>query len=362
MLPWKMSSSFVRKSEQSAASSAAVFNVRYQQHIPPSCKITIAGNLVASTGITSLDTLLGEGLPVGKIVLLLEDQPRSSSNYANTILKCFIAQGLVAGNEVVYVGEDSEKIAASLPGKSSRTDQEFLASNPSRTATPVESPTLNKEKMSIAWRYKHIHQVESALQPNQPETYGNSFDLAKRTDPSDLMVIDPPSLADEGLMKLVEEHTKLGKPEGLLRIAIRSFGSPLFNPKDLLRQFYTLRASIRANRNVVLMLTLPGYLQSREFLSTILGLCDAVFEVQSFAGTPKESEPAFKEYQGFFRVIKSLRVPDSLALVIPETRDLAFKCKQRRFVIEKFHLPPELRDNASRSPATGPACSQIVDF
>ncbi|KAF6209613.1 hypothetical protein GE061_015361 [Apolygus lucorum] len=75
--------------------------VRYQQHSHPSpaawkrfCGRSI--ELIAS-GIPSLDTVLGGGLPLGSIVLLTEDE---LGTYSDMFLKTYLAQGLVHGDTV----------------------------------------------------------------------------------------------------------------------------------------------------------------------------------------------------------------------------------------------------------------------
>jgi elongator complex protein 4 len=53
--------------------------------------------------------------------------------------------------------------------------------------------------------------------------------------------------------------------------------------------------------------------------------------------------PAFKEYNGLLNIRKIAAV-NTLAPFTPETRDLAFKLRRKKFIIEKLHLPPELQE------------------
>lgn len=66
---------------------------------------------------------------------------------------------------------------------------------------------------------------------------------------------------------------------------------------------------------------------------------DYSIELESFAGSDKESNSIFKDYHGllFIRKVSAL---NSLAAYVPITRDQMFKLKRKNFVIEKLHLPP----------------------
>lgn len=339
-------SSFVRKSTKGAVQ--ATVDERTLQHVPAGCKLGKGGCIVASTGIASLDTLLGDGLPSGNIILLYEDEPRSSSNYANTILKCFIAQGLVAGNKTILIGEDSEKILSGLPGTSTRTDQQVLG---------VKSP-VSSEKMSIAWRYKHIQAVDASISTAYEKQFGNNFDLGKKLDLESQPVQATLMDLDSSLEQIRNMLAEAGKEE-MVRVAVRSFGSPLnggqLEPSTLIRWFYELHLLVRSTKAAV-MVTFPTYLHKPSIISPISSLADCVLDIQSFRGTPKEHHASFKDYQGFLRIVKSLRMPETYLPVIPETASLAFKCKQRRFVIEKFHIPPDEEPEPAKQP------SPSVDF
>ena len=81
--------------------------------------------LLSSTGIASLDHLLGGGLPVGTLVLV-EDHPRKvededqsdvGSDYSNVLLKYFMSEG-AANRHSLFFGscdENPEKFFSNLP-------------------------------------------------------------------------------------------------------------------------------------------------------------------------------------------------------------------------------------------------------
>lgn len=88
----------------------------------------------------------------------------------------------------------------------------------------------------------------------------------------------------------------------------------------------------------------------------IRNLVDYSVELESFAGSDRETNPIFKEYHGLL-YIRRLVALNTLAASAPETHDLAFKLRRKQFVIEKLHLPPELQDPADEASA---ASNEIV--
>lgn len=88
-------------------------------------------------------------------------------------------------------------------------------------------------------------------------------------------------------------------------------------------------------------------MQDNTLIYRIRNLVDYSIELEPFAGSDKETNPAFKEYHGLL-FIRKLAALNALAAHTPETYDLAFKLRRKRFVIEKLHLPPELQESEQR--------------
>lgn len=82
--------------------------------------------------------------------------------------------------------------------------------------------------------------------------------------------------------------------------------------------------------------------QDTSLLPKIRQLVDYSIELESFAGSERETHPAFKEYSGLLHLHKMTAL-NTLAVHMPETTDLAFKLRRKKFVIEKMHLPPGKR-------------------
>lgn len=62
-------------------------------------------------------------------------------------------------------------------------------------------------------------------------------------------------------------------------------------------------------------------------------LSDVVVELESFAGSPKEANPMFKDYHGLLHV-KKLPAFNTLVHQDALYSDLAFKLRRKKFLIE----------------------------
>lgn len=247
--------------------------------------------------------------------------------------------------------------------------------------TPVEDTEPDKtlksqspEEMRIAFRYNNLSVVD--LEQKSSTQIGHFFDLSKQIEPSDLAKHDitywdgsqPPSsptnaFSNPNFQSLLDAiHLKSTGPQfdpanaevrekNLLRICLNSIGSPLWYdqnfPADLLR-FVTILKSIVRNTLSCCLITLPTHLfhhlEDNRLYDRLIDQLDFGIALESFAGSDKETNPVFKEYHGLLGLVK-ISALNTLAAFVPETRDLAFKLRRRKFVIEKLHLPPELGDD-----------------
>lgn len=62
-------------------------------------------------------------------------------------------------------------------------------------------------------------------------------------------------------------------------------------------------------------------------------LSDIAIRLESFAGSQKETNPLFKDYHGLLHLQKMLTL-NTIAPHNPDSRDLAFKLRRKKFVIE----------------------------
>ncbi|KAJ9584184.1 hypothetical protein L9F63_021481 [Diploptera punctata] len=333
------------------------FQKKNKSRIPyiPGTKPSIQNaQLLGSSGIPSLDYVIGGGVPVGTILLIEEDKYGS---YAKLVAKYFLSEGIVCGHSVLAASQD--------------VDCQTLVHELPAPIKPEDSTSTNEgDKMTIAWRYQNLRTVESS--PTNT-AFGHNFDLTKYIEDDVLKKSDVSlwsgcvdKLENKGgfsnpsfLDLLCKIHCKLkegqfgisANPEkrNLMRIAVLSLGSPLWAPteSDLARFCYCLRALVRS-AYAICLITVPSHLyQNESIVKRCEHLCDISVRLESFAGSEKETNPVYKDYHGLFHINK-LSAINTLAPHIPESIDLAFKLKRRKFLIEKLHLPPELQESVQR--------------
>ncbi|CAH1787088.1 unnamed protein product [Owenia fusiformis] len=329
--------------------------------------------LLISTGIPSLDNILGGGTAVGTVVLIEED---TYGSFSNLMLKYFLAEGVMT-NQTLFLAtanESPDNILKDLPAP--------IVDDPGASGNMEGGQEGGTdEKMKIAWRYQHLPQFQS--NPTNVR-FGHYYDLTKtmetdlRTsveshtvdvtqelrlnpEPSDHFI----NCSYRCLLRAIQKRLAKGYTttdttqieKHVMRIGIQSLGSPQWREtrlgsetsadKSMLKFLYALRSLVRSSF-ATCVLTVPTQLfQDEVFTSHIERLCDTVVNLESFAGTNKETNPAYKEYHGLFH-IKALPRLNALNCHMPDTLDLAFKLKRKKFTIEKLHLPPELSETSNK--------------
>jgi len=333
--------------------------------------------LLVSTGIPSLDNVIGGGLAVGTLLIVEED---TFGGYAKLMLKYFIAEGIVSKQGVYLCSkqESHQQILQELPDpilmidrkstESSATSQQPASQKPSKE----NSDDSGNEKMKIAWRYQNKPKVHTSTTTGIQ--FGHHYDLTKvmnenHFDNSKLFFFNEEnnSLHNDltplknkeyfcllqDIQHTIDEFNKSQQKDekNILRISVQSLGSPLWSEngglrlsgegydQSLIQFFVSLRAKLRSTLAVG-MITLPTYLfHDHAFVRRIERLADYVIRLESFAGSDKN--PAFKEYHGLLHLVQVPRL-NSLVPAQAETPDLAFKLKRKKFTIERFHLPPDV--------------------
>ncbi|KAK0159586.1 hypothetical protein PV327_010682 [Microctonus hyperodae] len=331
--------------------------------------------LLISTGITSLDSIIGGGLPIGSILVIEED---TYGNYAKIMLNYFLAEGIVSSHELFVASQDTQpsQLISELPA---------VIENPSSSSIPL----MNDDKMQIAWRYQNMRVADLS---NNEQTFGHYYDLTKKMDKdtidkakiiqwngekniyfndfkwnkyfngfNNLLYIDllkniQESLKNENFYVNANPHKR-----NILRIGIHSLGSRLWlsdvqsdTDADFLKFFYCFRALLRSSYAVA-VITVP--VKNFETHSSVIGrmehMADTAIALESFAGSPKETNPIFKDYHGLLH-IKKMAAINTLAAFNPKTYDLAFKMRRKKFVIETLHLPPEFGETTQREQDDSP--------
>ncbi|XP_068627929.1 elongator complex protein 4 [Battus philenor] len=321
-----------------------------------------------SSGIPSLDHIIGGGLPSGAVFVVEED---ILGSYTRVLTKYFLAEGVICKHAIFIASadEDPHEIINELPQPCTEPIKE------------VAPPDANVE-MKIAWRYSGLGQVESSFGSNT--NFGHNFDLSKCMDKdtvhnSDITCIQLNDYENDNVtkggfknymfFKLIKDIKDIvskddfqtsSKNKNILRISIQSLGSPIWMAadcdkqqvdsdygQDLIKFFYCLRIILR-DTLAVAFITIPSHLfDDDNLMPRVLFSVDNAVRIESFAGSSRETNPVYSDYHGLFHVTK-LSAIYSLVPFVPPSLDLAFKLRRKKFVIEKLHLPPELQESSER--------------
>ncbi|XP_020285862.1 elongator complex protein 4 [Pseudomyrmex gracilis] len=319
--------------------------------------------LLISTGIPFLDNIIGGGLPIGSLFIIEEDK---YGFYATIMLKYFMAEGIVISQPLLVASQDVKprQLISELPAVINDSESH---SKPAHNAN---------DQMKIAWRYQNMKLVDSS--PTGSQMFGHFFDLTKsmQQDLLEQATIKQwhennpqeqnnmfENNAYGSLLHVIQETLQDGQyllsetvdKKKILRIAVHSLGSRLWlsnteesSKRDLLKFLYCFRALLR-NSYAVGVVTIPvdtfdnidAVVERSEHMS------DIAIRLESFAGSAKETNPLFKDYHGLLH-IKKLPALNILAPHSLEFRDLAFKLRRKKFLIEVLHLPPEFEDTTQR--------------
>ncbi|XP_048727226.2 elongator complex protein 4-like isoform X2 [Ostrea edulis] len=327
--------------------------------------------LLISSGVPSLDNIIGGGLAVGTVCLVEEDVYGS---YARLLLKYFSAEAAMTGHSLLLTSADQDpaQIMKELPAP--------IMDDPgdvTHSSLPEQS-----EKLKIAWRYQHLSASQTA---HSSTKFGHYYDLTKVMEPQLISRINPALIGSEDLekgctecqdlnpkykylLKRIKEEidhghfstTEQTDKRNILRIGVHSLGSPQWdecgglaiNREDIdysLPRFLLALRVLMRSAFAVCIVTMPTHLfEIPGFVGRLRKMCDTVLHLESFAGSDKEKNPAFKEYHGLFNIVQLPRL-NSLLCHMPDTLDFAFKLRRKKFTIEKLHLPPELSETASRN-------------
>jgi elongator complex protein 4 len=112
--------------------------------------------ILTSSGIASLDDILGGGLPLSCSLLVIA--PDIHSSYGELVQKYFISQGLASGQKVCVIDDDPERFVS-----------ECMWSSNGVLSTTVTTGAEDKEdgneaaKVEIAWRYEHLKPFQTTV-------------------------------------------------------------------------------------------------------------------------------------------------------------------------------------------------------
>ncbi|KAJ7102205.1 PAXNEB-domain-containing protein [Mycena belliarum] len=304
---------------------------------------------LASTGVPSLDDILGGGIPLSCSLVVIA--PDLHSQYAELVQKYFVAQGLVSRQRVCVVG-------TALWVRECM----WLAAG----ASDADEPIPSDEKIKIAWRYEQMKQFQTtvASSSSAAEDACRTFDLTTRI-PSEIVA----DALTSGQLSFVDVESTPGRPTTVcvlerlsellargdtpLRICVPSLGSPDWGDlaiQDILRFLHGLRALLQRHSYACVSSSLAparsadsaGWYQKLGWVS------DAAITMAAFTANPALAS-AFPAHHGLVQ-IHTLPAPQSLvpasdrfstlrgAVAGGGENNLGFKCTRKRLVFETLHL------------------------
>ncbi|KAF8973749.1 Elongator complex protein 4 [Flammula alnicola] len=334
----------------------------------PGTRISPASNLslITSTGVSSLDDILGGGLPLS--CSLLFTAPDIHSSYGELVQKYFVAQGLTNGHRVCIVGQDPEvwvKDVMWFP-----KSQGVGVGVNEADSDEGEENAGKSQKVKIAWRYEKMKQFKTTVgnTSQDGESYCAPFELSSRV-PEEVIAEALEGkrlhLVDVGFQSLstvavLGEISRQLTTDGSvpLRICIPALGSPVWGdltPQGILYFLHALRALLRKHAHGCASISLPPQLSTEGWGGTgwieKLGWAtDGALTMSAFTANPALSS-AFPGHHGLLQMHRlpsphtqspaSDRFSTLRGLTSSGENNLAFKCTRKRLVIETLHLDVE---------------------
>ncbi|KAJ3359944.1 Elongator subunit elp4 [Allomyces javanicus] len=334
------------------------------------------GQVLVSTGIASLDDLLGGGQPLGTVLVLDEDV---GTGYATLAMQYSLSQALAHGHHVLVASADDDPAAlvAGCPQPA------VVGGN-----APAASEKGNDEAMKIAWRYQHMPKYGDAPDAGRSlrkamgvraatsaaPAYCGVFDLTKRM--GAMSVEDEERVHAVRLGEGGEDEDSFEAayaavyrtlsdggffasapppPSGqrsVLRLAIHAMCSPLWGQRghNHHRFLIRLKALLRHAYASAIITVSSAWRGPRALLDAHADFSLAFDAFASSATLPasiRTNPYLTREYAGLVAVRKLARVnalvPASVKVAVGMVgQSLAFHVRRKRFTIEAWHLPPEL--------------------
>lgn len=305
----------------------------------PGTKVSaVRSLLLTSTGVITLDPIIGGGIPVGTITLLEEDE---GSTYSKLMLKSFLSVGLHCGHPLFIASQKSppQNIAKELMPA-------LVESSESQKQKPRTQES--SDELKIAWRYQNSPQFESTK--STASSFSQVFDLSQSVTEETLAKADisyfpenfeKDQFSYEELFSALEDliverhHVDHPKLKTVLKIGLQGLGSQLWKG-DLVLFLYKLANLIRSSYACVLI-TLATSCMEPALVSRCEHLSDLVLRLDTLSSGDRDHY--LNEYHGLFYISKQCSL-NSMGVHIPDSNDWGFKLKRRRLIIEKLHLPP----------------------
>ncbi|KDQ30607.1 hypothetical protein PLEOSDRAFT_1035671 [Pleurotus ostreatus PC15] len=273
---------------------------------------TYLSSTITSTGIPSLDDILGGGLPLSCSSVILAPDPHSA--YGELVQKYAIAQGLAWDHRVCVVDGDPDAFVRGcmwLP-----PTYEYAKPTSADTDEGDDAGNDGQDTIKIAWRYKQMKQFSTTVPADvkDSEQFCHTMDLTHRI-PESIVA----KATKNGTLSFVDMNTADSKGPSTTRV-IDQLSALLQGTPDVLVFLHSLRALLRHYPFACASITLSphastdawggaGWIQKIgcDKLSVLRGLSPSAVSAGGGSGE----------------------------------NNLAFKCTRKRLIFETLHLDVE---------------------
>ena len=122
---------------------------------------------ILSTGIPSLDDVLGGGVPLGSVLVVLA--PDLHTTYGELVQRHFVSQGIASEQSVCILDDSPMEFASSCMWVSSTGTSTTLGSqDPDETTTEPDGVSGVK----IAWRYEKMKKFQTSVDYTESVSFG----------------------------------------------------------------------------------------------------------------------------------------------------------------------------------------------
>ncbi|CAN1219164.1 Elongator complex protein 4 [Linum perenne] len=341
----------------------------------PEIKCGPNGTYFVSSGIPDLDRTLGGGLPLGSLVMVMED---SEAPHHMLLLRNFMSQGLVHKQPLIYASpsKDPRGFLGTLPSPSSSAKDDKSRSH----------DTEQDKGLRIAWQYKKYFGENqshsdsqrgmifvSSIYADSKQDFSNEFDLRRPLERHFFTAHHVDCISTKGLPNLaaLQEHcssflSKFHRNDTNIsctgRIAIQSLCAPQSENSntewDMLSFIRSLKSIVRST-NSVAMITFPSSLVSPPICKRLQHLADCLLSVKAIEDEDKELAKLLTGYQdivGFLNIHKVPRVNTQVPAVLDATT-LSIKLQKRRFLVLECLNQAPIDGSGGSSYGTSGSCS-----